>query len=461
VRSAIILLLISDIIAMLGAAAVTLYAFRRRAHERFLLWFGLFSILYSVVLIVRNSAFQLGFGQPQAIGLAVDHILSLATVVPGLLLFENFYGRGWHASLRWLIGIYCAVVAAAAMGIARHFHMRLMLPPGTVLVILVPVVLAVGYLVGYKPPPMPHRRILFAGMIAFFCAYSADRLLHRQVGNWHAGVEPYGFLALTIGLWYVTARRIIADDRRLISLNDEMRAATKIQQTILPCEVPSLENANISVRYAPMADVAGDFYDFLTVPPCCVGVLLADVIGHGVPAALVASMVKVAASMRCGIDDGPASIIGGLNTVLCKEAREQYVTATYLYLDIANGIGRHAAGAHPLPLLWRDKTQSLEKLGESGLLLGVRPNEAYNESEFHFEAGDRLLLFTDGLSEAENASGESFGESALKAFINDKRSCGTEQFADLLLREVLIWSRDGQGKRQEDDITFVVIDLKG
>ncbi|MGB0124150.1 MAG: SpoIIE family protein phosphatase [Silvibacterium sp.] len=460
-RSAIIHLLISDIIATLGAAAITLYAFRRRDRERSLLWFGLFSILYAIVLTVRNSVFQEAFGQPQAIGLAVEHLISLATVVPGLLLFEDFYARGWRASLRWLIGIYCAVTAAAAMDIGHHHLLKLIPPPGTALVIMVPLVLVVGYLAGYKPPPLPHRRILFAGMIAFFCAFSTDRLLHTQVGDWHTGVEPYGFLALVICLWYVTAQRIIADDRRLISLNDEMRAATRIQKTILPREIPSLENANIAVRYAPMADVAGDLYDFLPVQPCCIGVLVADVIGHGVPAALVASMVKVAVSTQCGNGGGPASIIAGLNTILCQEAHEQYVTATYLYLDTANRIGRHAAGAHPPPLLWRRRTQSLEKLGESGLLLGVRPDESYDESEFHFEAGDRLLLYTDGLTEAENASGESFGEAALPTFINEKRDYGTEQFVELLLREALAWSGDGPRKGQEDDITIVVIDMKG
>jgi phosphoserine phosphatase RsbU/P len=461
VRSVIILLLISGLMATLGFAAVILHVFRRRDRERFLLWFGLFSILYATVLIVRNSAFRMGFGQPGAIGLAVDHLISLSTVVPGLLLFEDFYGRGWRDSVRWLIGIYCALAVFAAMGITHHHHPRLIPPPGTVMVISVPIVLAVGYLAGYRPPPLPHRRILFAGMILFFCAFSTDRLLHRQVGDWHTGVEPYGFLGLVICLWYVTAQRIIADDTRLISLNDEMRAATRIQKAILPGELPVLENAEIAVRYAPMADVAGDLYDFVTSDPCCVGVLVADVMGHGVPAALVASMVKVAVSTQCTNEVAPASIISGLNTLLCKEAREQYVTAAYLYLDTASGIGRHAASAHPSPLLWRHRAQTLEKLGESGLLLGVRTNEAYDESEFQFEAGDRLLLYTDGLTEAENSSGEPFGDVALSAFIRDKRNFGTEQFADLLLREAIAWSRDGRGKGQEDDITFVVIDLKG
>ena len=459
-RSAILLLLISEILATLGVAAVILYGFRRRDRENFLLWFGLFSVLYAIVLIVRNSAFRVAFGQPQAIGLAVDHIISLSTVVPGLLLFEAFYGRGWRDSVRWLIGIYCAVAALAAIGFAHYHHLRFVLPPGTVLVISVPTVLAVGYIAGYRPPALPHRRILFAGMILFFCAYSIDRLLHRQVGNWHAGVEPYGFLVLVICLWFVTIQRIIADDRRLNSLNDEMRAATRIQKAILPREVPILENANIAVRYAPMADVAGDLYDFVTSQPCCMGVLVADVIGHGMPAALVASMVKVAVSTWCRNDGGPATIISGLNSVLCKEAREQYVTAAYLYLDTANGIGRHAAGAHPSPFLWRHRSQTLEKLGDSGLLLGVRANETYDESEFHFERGDRLLVYTDGLTEAENAAEESFGDVALPTFIREMQDCGIEEFADRLLRDALAWSRDGRGKGQTDDITIVVIDLK-
>ena len=100
--------------------------------------------------------------------------MSLFTAVPGLLLFEDFYGRGWHASLRWLIGIYCAMAAVAIVGIASHHHLKLILPPGIVLVIMVPVVLVVGYLGGYKPPPLPQSRILFAGLIAFFCAFGFE-----------------------------------------------------------------------------------------------------------------------------------------------------------------------------------------------------------------------------------------------------------------------------------------------
>ncbi len=458
-RAAITLLIVSTVIVALGAAAVTVYAIRLRHREKFLLWFGLFSILYGLVLMVRNSVFRLAFGQPQNIGLYVERLIAVSTVVPGLLLFEEFYGRGWRSSLRWLIWSYCALAVAVISGIVRRSPLEWILFPGSALVIMVPLVLAVDYLTGYQPPPVPSRRVLFAGLLAFFCTFSIDRVLQTELGHWRVGIEPYGFLALVVCLSYVTAQRVLADDKRLLSLTDEMRAATKIQEAILPSSLPSLETVRIAVRYAPMTAVAGDLYDFPPALPNCLAVFVGDVMGHGVPAALVASMLKVAVSRTCGNDHEPAMVIAGLNAILCAEARQQYATAVYLCLDAVSGVGRYSAAAHPPPLLWRRGNQSLEVLGETGLLLGVRPKEAYADSEFSFEVGDRLLLYTDGLLEAENAAGESFGEAALATFIKERQELGAEEFVDLLLKEVLEWSSDGSRARQEDDITIVILDI--
>jgi sigma-B regulation protein RsbU (phosphoserine phosphatase) len=443
----------------LGAAAVTVYAIRLRHREKFLLWFGLFSILYGMVLVVRNSVFRLGFGQPQNIGLSVERLIALSTIVPGLLLFEEFYGRGWRSSLRWLIWSYCMLAVAVMSGVVRRSPLEWILFPGSALVIMVPLVLAMGYFTGYQPPPVPSRRVLFAGLLAFFCTFSIDRVLQTELGHWRVGIEPYGFLALVVCLWYVTAQRVLADDKRLLSLTDEMRAATRIQEAILPSKLPSLENFRIAVRYAPMTAVAGDLYHFPAAPPNCMAVCVADVTGHGVPAALVASMVKVGVSAQCGRDGEPAMVIARLNAILLAEAREQYATAVYLYLDTVNRVGRYSSAAHPPPLLWRRSKQEMVVLGETGLLLGVRLNEPYADSKFPFEVGDRLLLYTDGLLEAENAAGDSFGDTALPAFIEERQEFEAEQFADLLLKEVVAWSSHGARAGQRDDITIVVIDI--
>ncbi len=182
-RGAITLLIVGSVISTLGAAAVTLYAFRRRARERFLLWFGLFSVLYGTVLVVRNSVFRLAFGQPHSIGLFVDRLINLSTIVPGLLLLEEFYGRGWRSSIRWLIGAYCALAAVAMSGVVSQSRLELIPSPGTMLVILVPVVLALGRLAGYRPPLLANSRVLFTGLLAFFGAFSVDRILHMQFGS--------------------------------------------------------------------------------------------------------------------------------------------------------------------------------------------------------------------------------------------------------------------------------------
>jgi sigma-B regulation protein RsbU (phosphoserine phosphatase) len=89
----------------------------------------------------------------------------------------------------------------------------------------------------------------------------------------------------------------------------------------------------------------------------------------------------------------------------------------------------------------------------------VRSDEAYADTEFSFEMGDRILVYTDGLSEAENAAGDSFGETALPILIRENQELDAEQFVDLLLKEVLAWSSDGTERQQADDITMLVIDI--
>jgi phosphoserine phosphatase RsbU/P len=196
VRAAITLLIVSTVIVALGAAAVTVYAIRLRHREKFLLWFGLFSILYGLMLFVRNSVFRLGFGQPENIELYIERLIALSAIVPGLLLFEEFYGRGWRSSLRWLLWSYCVLAVAVISGVVRRSPLEWILFPGSALVIMVPLVLAMGYFTGYQPPPLLNRRVLFAGLLVFFCTFSIDRVVQTELGHWRVGIEPYGFLAL-------------------------------------------------------------------------------------------------------------------------------------------------------------------------------------------------------------------------------------------------------------------------
>jgi serine phosphatase RsbU (regulator of sigma subunit) len=293
--------------------------------------------------------------------------------------------------------------------------------------------------------------------------------VRAQILTWHVWaplspsakepIEPYGLFVLICCLAYAATQRILGNERELASFGEEMRAARRIQSSILPEVAPSVPGLNVAFRYAPMTAVAGDFYDFLPIRASGVGIIVADVAGHGVPAALVASMLKVAFSSSYGSLDHPGKLIADLNSTLCGQTKGQYGTAVYAYLDGANRAACYSAAGHPPPLLWRNRTQTLLPLREGGLLLGVRSNETYPEQKLLLEPGDRLLIYTDGLVEATSPEGLEFGSTRLEEFVESNTHLSADQFAGKLLEEVLTWPGSKNKHLQSDDIMIVVIDI--
>jgi phosphoserine phosphatase RsbU/P len=465
------LVILGSIIAAFGAAAIVVHLARRQSRERVLLWFGLFAGPYGVWLVTNTLPFRLAFGPPQRFWLFVSKFVELATIIPALLLFEDFYGKGWRSSIRWLIWLYLTFATIAFVTIVRFNNPDLFPTAGIGTVFLLPAVLLLGRLMGYKPPHAQDRGVLSFGLLALFLTFAQDRIASTRLVNWHVNTEPYGLFVLICCLGYAATRRVLANERQLSSLGEEMRAATRIQSLILPRATPKTESFQVAVRYAPMSAVAGDFYDLLEIRPGCIGIVVADVVGHGVPAALVASMVKVAVSAHRDVGTDPGKVLAGLNSTLCHAAQEQYASAVYVLLDEIAGIGCYSAAGHPPPLLWHRATQTIFRLNEGGLLLGVRPAEEYAQTNFRVEAGDRLLVYSDGLVEAANAQDEAFGEARLDEFIATHQDLPAEKFAERLLNEVLawpapnaepvsgVWPATEKTGTQADDITIVVIDI--
>jgi sigma-B regulation protein RsbU (phosphoserine phosphatase) len=203
-----------------------------------------------------------------------------------------------------------------------------------------------------------------------------------------------------------------------------------------------------------MTSVAGDFYDFLLTDPQQAGLLIADVSGHGVPAALIASMVKLAATSQRANAADPATLLSGMNTVLHGNTQEQFVTAAYVYLDAASSTLRYSAAAHPPMLLLR--RGSVVELTENGLMLAAFSFATYSTAEYPLEPGDRLVLYTDGLLEAANATGEEFGPHRLSALLKDGARLNPEAAADHIISSLQTWS-----KSQNDDLTVLICDYAG
>jgi sigma-B regulation protein RsbU (phosphoserine phosphatase) len=200
-----------------------------------------------------------------------------------------------------------------------------------------------------------------------------------------------------------------------------------------------------------MTSVAGDFYDFLITNPQQAGLLIADVSGHGVPAALIASMVKLAATSQQANAADPAALLTGMNTILHGNTQSQFVTAAYVHLDAESSTLRYSAAAHPPMLLLRDG--EVTPIEENGLMLAAFSFATYATATHSLQSGDRLLLYTDGLLEAANITGEEFGPDRLSKLLKATAPQTTEQAADHIVATLQNWSH-----AQNDDLTVLLCD---
>jgi phosphoserine phosphatase RsbU/P len=248
--------------------------------------------------------------------------------------------------------------------------------------------------------------------------------------------------------------------RQLLAIQKELETARKIQLSILPSEIPKIEGLDIAARYLPMAAVAGDFYDFIAVDEKRIGILVADVSGHGMPAALIASMLKIALSAQGTHAADPAQVLLGLNQALCGKFQHHYVTAAYLFVDMQKQTLTYAGAGHPPLLLREGSSKGVRNVVENGLFLGIFPFATYSSLELPLKAGDRILLYTDGIPETTNPAGVEFGTECFRRFLEAEQSTSADQFADRLLEALSRWSARGSAEELDDDITMVAIHVK-
>ena len=242
---------------------------------------------------------------------------------------------------------------------------------------------------------------------------------------------------------------------QLQTIQSEMNTARQIQLSILPREIPAIKGLDISARYLPMTSVAGDFYDFIAIDEKRIGILVADVSGHGMPAALISSMLKIALDGQTKHATDPARVLDGLNRALCGKFQGHFVTAVYVVVDTERQCLLYAGAGHPPLILMDHSTGEAHDFLENGLFLGYFPDASYTAMEIPFKAGDCGVLYTDGIPEMTDPSDEQFGLERLKQFLQDNHDLSAGQFVDALLDELSRWSDLASGREAEDDITLL------
>ncbi len=235
-------------------------------------------------------------------------------------------------------------------------------------------------------------------------------------------------------------------------LEHELEIARGIQKSILPKQIPDLPGWQIAAHWQPARAVSGDFYDLLPFPEGNLGLLIADVSGKGVPAALV--MATTCSTLRAvaGPEITPGAVLEQVNTILCRNIPgKMFVTCLYANLDPARRVIRFANAGHNLPI--KRSGGGVEELQATGMPLGLLPGMIYEENEARLEPGDQLLFYTDGIVEAHNRQHEMFGMPRLRHCLAE--AAGTRPTIEHLLARLAEFT--GPDWEQEDDATFMVL----
>jgi len=460
-RGDLVPLFVAAIMITVGAASVAL-AVSRRPRDTTLLSFALAGGLYGIRLLLSLSSAGVLFGIDEAPRRLWIASISYCILVPFVDFLSRLAPTRWRTTLRRLVAIDLACALAGLAFLAWRRDPRTLSSFFSWLSILNVALVLLALLRPGETPTWELRRLRAAfGILAFFVL--CENLRSFRIFPWPQFAEGPGMLAFVGALGSIVARRFFAERSRLAALRQELDTARLIQRSLLPAELPRLPGLEIAVRYVPAAEVAGDLYDFLPASGNRLGVLVADVSGHGVPAALVASMVKIAVAAQAADAAAPGKVMTGMSHIFHRRLRSQFITAIYVCVDLDEGSLRWSSAGHPPPLLLR--RGNVVELSSAGPILGRLARRDYVESCTSLEAGDRLMVFSDGIPEAASPSGEPFGDDRLRAFLAEHGQLPPDAFAGALLARLEKWSRprpagappDEGAQAFADDLTLVVL----
>jgi sigma-B regulation protein RsbU (phosphoserine phosphatase) len=426
-----------------GVSALLLV--RLRSRHRLLLWVGVFSTLYAIRLLIANDLVRNAFNIPRFISAPVVLCITYAINIPFALFARELLGDGWEGSIviwLWLSVVFAVIALPTTLFFSGAYWIdrinSILVVGGTILLLL--------HALAKRKVSHSNAASLLWPLLIFGIFVFLENKGIRPAG---INIEPLGFIILLAGLASIAARRALATERKLIDVEQELATARRIQNSIVPHTPPEFPSVRFATRYQPMTAVAGDFYDFLNAGDDLVTVLVADVSGHGVPAALVASMLKVCFAAQQEQASNPAAILAGLNRMLRGSLGGQYVTAACAAIDSKARSITYAGAGHPPGLLFRKSLGSVVQLDENGLFIGPFPQATYSNLSVPFDSGDRLLLYTDGIVEASTIDNQEFGRERLEQFL--LKSSGQEpgDFIDSLFRSIA-------AATQQDDLTAVL-----
>ncbi len=252
------------------------------------------------------------------------------------------------------------------------------------------------------------------------------------------------------------ANRVLEESRQIFQ--DQLRLAQQVQRSLVPRQ-PQVMGLDVFGRIQPAQRIGGDFYDVHSVNLAegRIGLVMGDASGHGIAAALM--MVMTVTIMREASRQGlnPAEILErvnrGLREQFPEETIDMFVTSAYVQLDLAAGVAHFAVAGHEPPFLWRQRDRSIQPLEADGLLLACFDEAAWENREVEVERGDKIVLYTDGLTEARDAEGRFFGRERLAALIAAEGHRSASELVAHVFDQISAFRGEGA---PQDDIALLV-----
>ena len=250
-------------------------------------------------------------------------------------------------------------------------------------------------------------------------------------------------------------RRQIEKGQALREKKREIEEAREIQHRLLPVDLPETCGFDVQVFWKPAMEVGGDYFDAISLSNSTAALCIGDVAGKGLPAALLMSNMQASVRGLAPRTSSPAAMCRELNRLALKNTRSERLT-TFFYgiLDSAHGLLRYCNAGHVPPFLIRENG-TVERLSEGGIVLGVVSDKNYEEVETTVGANDRLVLLTDGITEATNALGEEFGDARIIEILGRCRNLTASELQRELLQAVDSFAAEGL----RDDATLVTVSL--
>lgn len=249
--------------------------------------------------------------------------------------------------------------------------------------------------------------------------------------------------------------RLYEEEQALLRMQEQVRLAAKIQLDLLPKTMPVLAGYEIAGKTVPAQSVGGDYYDFIPLAEHRLALCLGDVTGKGLPASLL--MANLQATMR-GQALASASVtqcVQRANTLLHQSTdEEKFATLFYAVLDSHAHILHYANAGHNNPFLFSSSQPQPQPLKTGGIMLGLLPDYSFKEASMALQPGDLLVIYSDGITEAQNAFADEFGEERLLAVVNQHAGVALPELVDTLLQEVAAFTGPTP---QQDDMTLVAL----